>query len=266
MQPIEWLHEYVPAAHSPFHADGSLAPEVVAAQAAFLAANDIRTVFITGSTGECHSLTCAERLALYDAWAAAGTAHGIAVIAHVGGNSIEDARALARRARELELSAISALAPSVLQARDPVGADRLVRRHCCRGAGPAVLLLRHSLAHRRAPADGALPGRGSRRGFASLAGIKFTNPDLVSVPPVPGCRRPALRSARGAWTRPCSRRSPPARAAGRVDLQLGAEAVCRPDATHSSAATWWRPADCSRCRLRWSTRSPARDSWAPARR
>ena len=74
MQPIEWLHEYVPAAHSPFHADGSLAPEVVAAQAAFLAANGIRTVFITGSTGECHSLTCAERLTLYEAWAAAGTA------------------------------------------------------------------------------------------------------------------------------------------------------------------------------------------------
>ena len=74
-------------------------------------------MFITGSTGECHSLTCGERLVLYDAWAAAAPAHGIAVIAHVGGNSIEDARTLARRARELELSAISALAPVVLQAR-----------------------------------------------------------------------------------------------------------------------------------------------------
>ena len=58
MQPIEWLHELVAAVHSPFHADGSLAPEVVPVQAAFLAANGIRTVFITGTTGECHSLTC----------------------------------------------------------------------------------------------------------------------------------------------------------------------------------------------------------------
>ena len=55
---------------------------------------------------------------LYDAWAAAGAAHGLAVIAHVGGNSIDDARALARRAAALELSAISTLPPSVLQAAD----------------------------------------------------------------------------------------------------------------------------------------------------
>src|SRR3954468_11017845 len=110
MQPIEWLHELVPAVHSPMHEDGSLAPDVVPVQAAFLAANGIKTVFITGSTGECHSLTCAERLALYEAWAAAGAAHGLAVIAHAGAHSIEDARALARRARELQLSAIAALA------------------------------------------------------------------------------------------------------------------------------------------------------------
>ena len=100
MTPIKPLHELVAATHSPFHArDGSLAPEVVATQAAFLAANGVRTVFISGSTGECHSLTCVERQELYEAWASAGRSHGIAVIAHVGGNSIEDARALARRAR-----------------------------------------------------------------------------------------------------------------------------------------------------------------------
>ena len=94
-------HDFVAAAHSPFDADGSLAPEVVPIQASFLAANGIRTVFITGTTGECHSLTCEERLALYDAWAAAGAAHGLAVIAHVGGNCDRgraDAGA-ARRAR-----------------------------------------------------------------------------------------------------------------------------------------------------------------------
>ena len=40
-------------------------------QASFLAAKGIKTVFITGTTGECHSLTCDEKLALYDAWAQA---------------------------------------------------------------------------------------------------------------------------------------------------------------------------------------------------
>ena len=95
------LHELVAATHSPFHADGSIAPEVVATQAAFLAANGIRTIFMTGSTGESHSLTTAEKLALYDAWGIAGKASGLKVIAHVGSNCVEDSKTLARRAGEL---------------------------------------------------------------------------------------------------------------------------------------------------------------------
>ena len=79
-------------------------------QAAFLAANGIAAVFITGTTGEFHALTCDERLALSDAWASAGAAHGLAVIAHVGGNALDDARPLARRAGTLGLAAISTLA------------------------------------------------------------------------------------------------------------------------------------------------------------
>jgi N-acetylneuraminate lyase len=78
------LQELIAATFSPMHADGSIAPEVVPIQAAFLAAQDVGTVFITGTTGECHSLTCDERLALYDAWSRSGHAHGLAVIAHVG--------------------------------------------------------------------------------------------------------------------------------------------------------------------------------------
>src|SRR6476469_531787 len=123
MQPIEWLHELVPAVHSPMREDGSVDPGGVQVQAAFLASNGIKTVFITGSTGECHSLTCDERLALYEAWAVAGAARGLAVIAHVGAHSIEDARVLARRARDLELSAIAALAPSYFK---PQSIDDLI--------------------------------------------------------------------------------------------------------------------------------------------
>jgi N-acetylneuraminate lyase len=179
MQPIEWLHEYVPAAHSPLAADGSLAPDVVERQAAFLAGNGIRTVFITGSTGECHSLTCAERIALYDAWALAGTDHGIAVIAHVGGNSLEDARALARRARELELSAISALAPSYYK---PATVAALID-WCAAIAAEAPDLPFYyydipSLTGVRLPMERFLSEAPAR--IPNLAGIKWTNEDLVS--------------------------------------------------------------------------------------
>jgi N-acetylneuraminate lyase len=173
------LHELVAAVQSPFHADGSIAPEVVPIQASFLAANRIRAVFITGTTGECHSLSCDERLSLYDAWAPAGMAHGVAVIAHVGGNSIEDAKVLARRAGELELSAISALAPSYYK---PATMADLVE-WCAAIAAEAPELPFYyydipAFTGVSLPMERFLVEAPAR--IPTLAGIKFTNPDLVS--------------------------------------------------------------------------------------
>jgi N-acetylneuraminate lyase len=179
MRPIRPLHELVAAAHSPLHDDGTLAPEIVPAQAAFFAANGVRTVFITGSTGECHSLTRAERLTLYDAWASVGPAHGISIIAHVGGNAIDDARALARRAGELQLAAVSALAPSYYK---PGTIANLID-WCAAIASEAPELPFYyydipaftgvSLPMERFLLEAPLR-------VPNLAGIKFTNPDLVS--------------------------------------------------------------------------------------
>jgi len=179
MKLIRPLHELVAAAHSPFHADGSLAPEVVPRQASFLAANGIRTVFITGSTGECHSLTCAERLSLYDVWASAAPAHGIAVIAHVGGNSIEDARTLARRARDLELSAVSALAPSYY--KPGTLTDLIDWCATIAAEAPEVPFYYYdipALTGVLLPMERFLLEAQAR--IPNLAGIKFTNPDLAS--------------------------------------------------------------------------------------
>lgn len=179
MTPIRPLHEFVAAVHSPFAGSGSIAPDIVAAQAAFLAANGIRTVFITGSTGECHSLTCAERMLLYDAWAAAAPVHDITVIAHVGGNSIEDARALARHARKLGLSAISALAPSYYK---PATLEELID-WCAAIAAEAPELPFYyyeipAMTGVSFPMEQFLVHAPAR--IPTLAGIKITNPDLVS--------------------------------------------------------------------------------------
>jgi len=179
MKPIQQLHEFVAAVHSPFHTDGSIAPEVVPTQAASLAANGIKTVFVTGSTGECHSLTCAERIALFDAWAAAAPAQNLSVIGHVGSNSLEDARTLARRAGELELSAISALAPSYFK---PATLSDLID-WCAAIAAEAPALPFYyydipSLTGVTLPVEGFLGEAPAR--IPNLAGSKFTNPDLVS--------------------------------------------------------------------------------------
>lgn len=173
------FHHLVAAVHSPFNADGSIAPEVVRVQASFLAANGIRSVFITGTTGECHSLTCDERLALYDAWAEAAPANGISVIGHVGGNSIEDARRLARRARERQFAAISTLPPSYFK---PAGLTDLIDWCAVIAAEAPDLPFYYydipSMSGVSYPIEQFLLEASAR--IPNLAGVKFTNLDLVS--------------------------------------------------------------------------------------
>jgi len=144
-----------------------------------VSANGIRTVFITGTTGECHSLTCDERLALYDAWADAGPANGLAVIGHVGGNSIEDTKRLARRARERKFDAISTLPPSYFK---PATLTDLID-WCATVAAEAPDLPFYyydipSMSGVSFPIDRFLSEASVR--IPNLAGVKFTSLDLVS--------------------------------------------------------------------------------------
>jgi len=179
MIPYTPIHELVAATHTPFHEDGSLAPEVVQIQARFLAANGIRTVFISGSTGESHSLTCAEKGALYEAWSAAGIDHGLAVIAHVGGNCLEDAKRLARQANGLGFAAFSALAPSYYK---PGNLAALIS--CCAAIAeqapdlPFYYYDIPGLTGVKFPMESFLNKAPAR--IPNLAGIKYTNPDLAS--------------------------------------------------------------------------------------
>ena len=173
------LQEFVAAAFTPFHEDGSIAPEIVPTQASFLAAQGVNTVFITGTTGECQSMTYEEKVVLYEAWAQAAPSNGIAVIAHVGGNSVEDAKVLARRARDLELAAISSFAPSYYK---PASLAALID-WCATIAREAPELPFYyydipMLTGVSLPVEGFLVEAADR--IPSLAGVKFTNPDLIS--------------------------------------------------------------------------------------
>lgn len=174
---IKPLHGLVAATHTPFHADGSLAPEVVPLQAAHLAARGIGIVFITGSTGEAHSLTRDERLAIYDAWAVAGPACKLRVVAHAGSNCLEDAKVFAAAAAERGFAAVAALAPSYFR---PASLDLLI--DCCAviaGAAPALPFYYYdipTLTGVNFPTDRFLAESAGR--IPNLAGIKFTNDDL----------------------------------------------------------------------------------------
>jgi N-acetylneuraminate lyase len=173
------LHEFVAATFSPFHDDGSLAPEAVPAQAAFLAAKGVRTVFITGTTGECLSLTCAERLTLLDAWAEAAPPHGVSVIAHVGSHALDDAQAMARRAQALGLAGISTLAPSYYKPKTLADLIAWCAAIAADAPGlpfyyydiPSMTGVTFPVERFLAEAPASIP---------TLAGVKFTNNDLVS--------------------------------------------------------------------------------------
>lgn len=171
------LEGLVAATHTPFHKDGSLAPEVVAVQAEFLAGQGIQTVFITGSTGEGHSLTRDERVQIFDAWAEAGPKRGLAVVAHVGSNCLEDAKYFAAASADMGFLATAALAPSYYK---PSSLDVLVD-WCAAIAGAAPSLpfyyydipvltgVSFSMPEFLKQAGGRIP---------NLCGIKYTNDNL----------------------------------------------------------------------------------------
>ena len=173
------LHGLVAATHTPFDAEGRLDPTVVEKQAEHLLRAGVTTVFIGGSTGESHSLTVAERLALAERWAAVGKGSPLKIVVHVGANCLADARTLAGQAQGLGAAAIAALAPSYFK---PPTIDALIE--CCRSvaaAAPAVPFYLYDIPaltglHFSMP--DFLDAAADR--IPTLAGIKFSNPDLMA--------------------------------------------------------------------------------------
>jgi N-acetylneuraminate lyase len=179
MTPTRPLVGLVAAVHTPFRADGSLHLDVVEAQAAHLRAHGIDLAFVGGSSGEAHSLSLEERRALARRWAEVARGTGLGLVVHVGANCLADARALAAQAEDLGAVAISALAPSYFRPRD---LDALVA--CCADVAaaapgtpfyfydiPALTGVSLSMPDFLERAPDRIP---------TLAGIKFTSPDLAA--------------------------------------------------------------------------------------
>lgn len=169
----------VAATYTPFHADGSLNLAGVEAHARHLVANGVSTVFIGGTTGESHSLTLEERRALAVRWMEVARGTGLRVVVHVGSNSIEDARNLSAQAEQLGALAISALSPSYFKPRD---VDTLVA--CCEriaSAAPATPFYFYDIPV-FTNVSLSTPDflEQARHRIPTLAGLKFSNPDLMS--------------------------------------------------------------------------------------
>ena len=169
----------VAATHTPFDAGGQLNLTIVEKQAAHLLRHRIATVFIGGSTGESHSLTVEERLALARRWSEVVRGTALRLVVHVGSNCLADARTLAAQAQSLRAAAISALTPSYFK---PSRLDALTA--CCAeiaAAAPALPFYFYDIPS----LTGVLFSMPEFLNVAAdriptLAGIKFTNADLMS--------------------------------------------------------------------------------------
>jgi N-acetylneuraminate lyase len=178
-RPTLRLTGLVAAAHTPFHDDGALNLSIVEKQAAHLLANRITCVFIAGSTGESHSLNTDERRALAQRWLDVARGSALRVIVHVGSNCLTDAAALARHAQDNGALAVAALTPSYFK---PASVAALV--DCCAQIAAAVpeLPFYHYdipvLTNVNLSMPDFLAQAGAR--IPNLAGLKFTNPDLMA--------------------------------------------------------------------------------------
>jgi N-acetylneuraminate lyase len=171
------FHGLCPATHTPFDASGDLNLAVVEKQAAHLQARKIDKAFVCGTTGESASLQASERVALVERWAKVGPAWGIQVVAHVGTNSLRDAKTLASVAQAHGLTAVSMIAPTYFK---PKSVSELV--DCCAevAAGAPNLPFYYydipPLTGLNFACDEFLQLASKK--IPNLAGVKYSNPDL----------------------------------------------------------------------------------------
>jgi N-acetylneuraminate lyase len=169
----------IAATHTPFHADGSLNVEAIGRQAEFMLAQQVTTVFIGGSTGECHSLSVVERQALAERWFQVVKGSELRVIVHVGSNCLADAKLLAGQAQELGAAAVAAFAPSYFK---PDSLDCLIACAAEIAAAapktpfyfydiPSMTQVHFSMPDFLQQAPERIP---------NLVGLKFTNIDLMA--------------------------------------------------------------------------------------
>jgi N-acetylneuraminate lyase len=173
------LRGLVAATHTPFDASGQINLRAVEKQAEFLHRTGVSKVFIGGSTGEGHSLTVDERLLLIQRWAEVTRGADWRLVVHVGANCLSDACRLAAEAQSVGAYAIAALTPNYFK---PKSLDTLVA--CCAemaGAAPGLPFYYYDIPVMTGvsfPMPTFLEM--AAEGIPTLAGLKFTNPDLMA--------------------------------------------------------------------------------------
>lgn len=98
------------APFTPFYKNGEINFEPIPTYAKMLVKNDLKGVFINGSSGEGYMLTEKERIQLAESWMKAAP-ENFKVIVHVGSTCVKTSRKLAEHAQNIGAWGIGAMAP-----------------------------------------------------------------------------------------------------------------------------------------------------------
>jgi N-acetylneuraminate lyase len=167
----------IAAPFTPMNSDGSLNLNMIELQAKALIANRVQGAFICGTTGEGVSLTTQERMRVAEKWREAATPE-LAIIVHVGHESLRESRTLAAHAEKIKVSAFAALAPSFF----PVASVEVLVDYCAQiaEAAPSLPFFYYHIPTMTGvdlPMRHFLERAASR--IPNLAGIKFTHENLM---------------------------------------------------------------------------------------
>jgi N-acetylneuraminate lyase len=162
------------------HGDGSLNLACIGDYARHLVDLGVGGVFVAGSTGEGQSLAVEERIAVAESWARVSRGFQLEMIVHVGHNSQADAIRLAAHAQSIGADAIAMHAATWYKLQSladliefcvPVAAAAPKLRFYLYDI-PSITGVQLSSAEFLAQA---------RPRIATLAGLKYTNIDLVTA-------------------------------------------------------------------------------------
>lgn len=169
----------IAAPYTPFRDDGSLNPGRIADQAEYLAANAADGAFVCGTTGEGASLTTEERCEVAAEWVRVAP-KGFPVIVNVGHTSSRDAARLAGHAAEIGAAAVACTAPYYFR---PSGVRELVGFLAeVAAVAPRLPFYFYDIPSTTGvllPTAAVL--RQAAEAIPNLAGVKFSNPDLLSL-------------------------------------------------------------------------------------
>src|SRR5262245_31188558 len=169
----------VPATLTPFTFSGDLNLAPIEKQAELLIGDGITAVFVGGTTGEFSSLTYEERTALVQRWADVLKGTRVRLIAHVGANCLTESRNLAYNAESLGGAAVAMVCPNYFK---PKSVEVLLDWcSAVASAAPNTPFYFYDIPSMTGVtfnvADWVETAAARIRTFA---GVKFTNPDLMT--------------------------------------------------------------------------------------